>query len=334
MSAPTPREPTAAAELAAMDQPEFEMLGQVTAAVLKKLTQLWVRLFGGVRVLPSEAAAGAQSGRTRVRTASTQPAAPDFPPEWTDAVDEGLTEIIDAMDAAADSVHREVPAARTNRAAAYRRERARAAVAPSKMAKRGFAAVQEALAQPALLTQDVWTAVVDTLVLEHTEAQRAEARRRGPGWGLIWVCERDACVRCLAYAGLYGGPDEEFPGGLTFGPAWPSVVDSPGGWGPGMSTVTDADGIPRGFPHPRCRCEVQVIPLADAEPMADALKREARRSVAKGWALESESDSVRTAAARKLLDSNANLPQSVVAETKRRLHAGTGFKRRVPSGQS
>jgi hypothetical protein len=334
VTAPTPRELTAAAEAAAMDQPEFDVLGQVTAAVLRKLTTLWVRLFGGVRVLPSNVVAGALTGPTRVRPAPTQPATPDFPPEWTDAVDEGLAEIIDAMDAAADSVHREVPAARTDRAAAYRRERARAAAAPSRMAKRGFAAVQEALAQPALLTQDVRTAVVDTLVLEHTEAQRAEARRRGPGWGLIWVCERDACVRCLAYAGLYGGPDEEFPGGLTFGPEWPSVVEAPAGWGPGLSTVTGSDGIPLGFPHPRCRCEVQVIRLADAAPMADALKREARRSAAKGWALESESDSVRTAAARKLLDGNANLPQSVVTETRRRLRAGREFKRRVPSGHS
>lgn len=68
--------------------------------------------------------------------------------------------------------------------------------------------------------------------------------------------------------------------------------------------------------------------------MAEALKREARRSVAKGWALESESDTVRTAAARKLLDGNADLPKSVVAETRRRLRAGKGFKRRVPSGHS
>ena len=116
MLAPQPTEPWAATEAAAMAQPEFAVLEAVTASVLQRLTRLWVTLFGGIRVLPSEGSGpGVRPVAVSILLSANGVAAPerliDFPQVWTDSVDEGLQEIIDAMDAAADSVIREVPAA-------------------------------------------------------------------------------------------------------------------------------------------------------------------------------------------------------------------------------
>jgi hypothetical protein len=128
---------------------------------------------------------------------------------------------------------------------------------------------------------------------------------------LIWVAERDACVRCLAYAGLHVLPGAKFEGGLTFGPRWASVIGRPPLLGPGWF---EGEGS-----HPWCRCELRIIHLATSRRMADALKREARRSVAKGWARPTEGNTVRVVAAERLLSGAANLPKSVVAEARSRL---------------
>lgn len=307
-----------------MATPELAALPMVTTRVLRRLTRLWVAFWGSVRVLPSSSLL---PGLADVAGSPTrrEPGAPaiDFPPEWTDAVDDGVAEIIEAMERAADSTRRHVETAPVQRPLAYRRERVRAAVAPGRVAKQGFAAVQEALAQPARLVEDVRTAVSGDLVLTHTEEMHDEARRRGGDWVLVWVAERDACVRCLAYQGWHVLPGSKFPGGLTFGPLWRSVVDRPPLLGPGW---LDGDGS-----HPNCRCELQLIRLRDLAPTADALKREARRSVAKGWARPTEGASVRVVAAQRLLAGAANLPKSVVDETRRRLKRPGSFRRGVPS---
>lgn len=319
--APQPTDPTAADRAAAMAQPEVDTLAQLVRDLLASWTKLWVQLFGDVRTLPGAAPAGENRSSERFGLSPDAGAAPshiDFPAVWTGAVDDGLAEIIDAMDRAAESVHRDVPAAPTARPLAYRKQRVRAALAPSSVAKRGFLAVQEALMQPTHLATEIEGAVSDVLVQEHTEAMRAQLRERGSAWRLIWVSERDACVRCLAYNGHTVAEGEDFPGGHTFGPEWPSVTEQPDLSGPGADM------------HPHCRCELQLIHAGDVERTADALKREALRSVAKGWARESEGDSVRVAAAKRLLASPAVLPKSVLAETRRRLKAPQKFRRAVP----
>jgi hypothetical protein len=313
-----------------MATPEMVALPVITASVLKRLTRLWVALWGSVRVLPSSAVGPAAVTGSR-RVASTSPATGsvpgpstiDFPQVWTTSVDDGLAEVIDAMERAAESTRRHVETAPVQRPVYYRSSRARAAVAPSQVAKRGFAAVQEALAQPARLREDVEAAVLGDLVWEHTRELHDEARARGPEWALIWVAERDACVRCLAYDGLHVLPGAKFEGGLTFGPRWASVIGRPPLLGPGWF---EGEGS-----HPHCRCELRIIHLADVAPMADALKREARRSVAKGWARPTEGNSVRVVAAQRLLTGAAHLPKSVVAETRARLSKPDGFRRGVPS---
>lgn len=330
-----PTDPTAPLLAAAMATPELAALPVVTARVLRRLTGLWVAFWGSVRVLPSDAAAGrvGKPGERGGKSRESRPvAAPqdrgpaaviDFPPEWTTAVDDGVDEIITAMERAADSVRRHVETAPVQRPLAYRSGRLRDAAAPSQIRKRGFLAVSEALAQPARLTEDVRTAVSGDLVLTHTEEQHAEAARRGGDWVLIWVAERDACVRCLAYQGEHVFPQAKFEGGLTFGPRWPSVIGRPPLLGPGWF---DGEGS-----HPNCRCELRLIRLRDIAGPADALKREARRSVAKGWARPTEGSNVRVVAAERLLAGAANLPTSVVTETRRRLKKPGSFRRAVPS---
>ena len=109
----------------------------------------------------------------------------------------------------------------------------------------------------------------------------------------VWVAETNACVHCLAYAGTVAKPGERFPGGLTYGKKsyYPNPIATP----------------PR---HPRCRCTVE--PLND-QSYADALKREAQRSVLRGFSLESESMGVRVDAASRLLADGVNAPKSVIA---------------------
>jgi hypothetical protein len=328
-----------------MATPEMVALPAITAGVLKRLTRLWVTLWGSVRTMPGAAPVEQDSQARRSGAARVLPSrvpaptavpipgrapggaalggAIDFPQVWTTSVDDGLAEVIDAMERAAESTRRHVETAPVQRPVYYRSQRARAAVAPSQVAKRGFAAVQEALAQPARLREDVEAVVLGDLVWEHTRELHDEARARGPEWGLIWVAERDACVRCLAYAGLHVLPGAKFDGGLTFGPRWASVIGRPPLLGPGWF---EGEGS-----HPWCRCELRIIHLADVAPMADALKREARRSIAKGWARPTEGNTVRVVAAERLLAGSANLPKSVIAEARSRLGKPADFRRGVPS---
>lgn len=341
MTAPRPSElqatePWAAVEAAAMAQPEFAVMTATTAAVLTRLTRLWVALWGSIRVVPSGGSGpGVRPDAAMILVSATGGAAPgrpafDFPSEWTDAVDDGVAEIIDAMDAAADSVAREVPAADTERAKAYRRARVRAAVAPSQIAKRGFAAVIEATAQPVNLESDVRGVVVGELVADHTDEMRDRARELGDEWVTIWVAERDACVRCLAYQGLWVTPAaaQLFPGGRTWGPRWKSVIGRPDFRGPGWRETESGD---HEGSHPHCRCELRVVRRTNVHLLAQALKREATRSAAKGWARPTEGDTARVAAAKHALGSAIVLPKTVTAEARRRLGKPAGFARRVPS---
>jgi hypothetical protein len=191
--------------------------------------------------------------------------------------------------------------------------------------------VLEATAQPANLTSDVRGIVVGELVADHTEQQLAQAESLGDDWVCVWVAERDACVRCLAYQGLYVSPasGQLFPGGRTWGPRWKSVIGRPDFRGPGWREVGD-EGEHEGS-HPHCRCELRVVRKTNVRLLATGLKREAARSAAKGWARPTEGDTARVAAARHVLATKATLPQSVVEETRRRLRAPKAFPRRVPS---
>jgi hypothetical protein len=161
-------------------------------------------------------------------------------------------------------------------------------------------------------------------IISDHEVGKANARvlvqaRRSPDKVAMWVPERDACVRCLRYSGLrLLRPGDRFPGGLSY---LPDAVPA--------SAPTSVPSPPL---HRRCRCELQLVARGDSEEASAALKREADRSILRGFAVESESQATRRRAAEKLLASGVNAPKSVKADARRRLQAGATFTRPVPDG--
>jgi len=110
----------------------------------------------------------------------------------------------------------------------------------------------------------------------------------------MWVAERDGCLTCTALSGQIVKVGQRFPQNRTFG-------DKPLLW--------------RGFTgrpprHPNCRCRVRPV-WGDGQGAAVALRREARRSVVRGFSLPSESEAARLRAADRLLRRGAGLPPTV-----------------------
>lgn len=141
----------------------------------------------------------------------------------------------------------------------------------------------------------------------------------------LWIAERNACVVCLALSGHFVRPGDSFPITATFG-------DAP------MAVWPDPErllGPPR---HPSCRCHcVPWFGPAATHPVdtaiynwpalqgqvdiAAALRREAKRSILRGWSLPSESEAVRLRAADRLLRAGAGLPKSVEARARKAVRA-------------
>lgn len=121
----------------------------------------------------------------------------------------------------------------------------------------------------------VWTAA--------NEATVSAARQLGAK--LVFVPERDACLRCIPLGG-----------------------------------TTDAEA---GFQvppiHPRCRCEVAPY---DDPAVPRALRRESIRSVLRGFSLPSESEAARVRAAAAMLQRRPNAPASVLAYARRAVERG------------
>lgn len=126
----------------------------------------------------------------------------------------------------------------------------------------------------------------------------------------VWVAEVNACVTCLRYSGEIAEPGEQFPAGLTYGR---------------RSTVTEPVGVPPAHPH--CRCTVE--PLNDPS-YAAALRREADRSVLRGFSLESESMRTRVDAAERLLARDVTAPKSVLAYARNAVKRGEFTSRGRP----
>ncbi len=111
---------------------------------------------------------------------------------------------------------------------------------------------------------------------------------------LVWRAERDACVHCLAYQG-HSPVRGRYQAGLTFGKK-PLKQNGP-------LTMPPL--------HPNCRCTQWVIHRDVVEPVRVALIREAKRSILRGWSVESESQAQRLDAAARLLAKPNGLPKSV-----------------------
>jgi hypothetical protein len=148
--------------------------------------------------------------------------------------------------------------------------------------------------------------------VSHGSAQVADALHAGK----MWVAERDACLHCVAYSGVIAEHGQHFPPDLTFAAKplkpWGGVLDRP----------------PL---HPHCRCRITPWLGSDTDySLSDALKREARRSVLKGWSLPSESENARLQAADRLLSRGANLPKSVEQVAQRAVRRGHFVSRTAP----
>jgi hypothetical protein len=146
------------------------------------------------------------------------------------------------------------------------------------------------------------------------QGQRATAKKNDAV--RIWKAERDACLHCLAYNGEVSTAGGGFAGGKTFG----------------KKPATKPGSITNPPEHPRCRCTTGIyIQRNDPDGLVpEALKREAERSIIKGWTLPSESDAARRAAAEKLLALGTDLPKTVESEARRRLRRRGKFTTKVP----
>lgn len=132
------------------------------------------------------------------------------------------------------------------------------------------------------------------------------------GVSTVWVAETNACVRCLKYSGRTSKPGGLFPGGLTYG----------------RPKYATNEALPYPPLHRFCRCILE--PLRSQE-YADALRREADRSVLRGFSLESESMAVRVDAADRLLKTELDAPKSVIAYAKSAVRRGEFTTRGRPA---
>lgn len=128
---------------------------------------------------------------------------------------------------------------------------------------------------------------------------------------LVWVAETNACVHCLAYSGRTTVAGNDWPKGLSYLESNP--YDAPGKTPP---------------LHPHCRCTLEVL---NEQGYADALRREADRSVLRGFSLESESMTTRVRAAERLLEQGVEAPKSVVAYARKSVRDGAFTTRGRPA---
>jgi hypothetical protein len=141
---------------------------------------------------------------------------------------------------------------------------------------------------------------------------------REVGASRLWVGERDACLHCTAYMGQVADGVAPFAGGLTF-----------------AKKPLSSDPVPNPPLHPNCRCRISLYRHEWSRPgqvsVPDALKREARRSVARGFSLPTESEASRLSAADRLLLNGAGLPKTVEERARRDVERGAFARgRRTP----
>jgi hypothetical protein len=201
-------------------------------------------------------------------------------------------------------------------AVAERRDRALALLRPNRV--RRWSDVQTGIGAARSVTSAVRTHITTVVGEAVNEATQAAADHNGEK--KLWIAERDACVNCAAYAGLTVAAGAKFPAGLSWDPNQR-----------GRGEEVDAPPL-----HPNCRC--RIVAWADSWALEgvitfpEAMRREARRSVARGWSLPTESGAARIRAARELLRTGAGLPKSVEEFAALAVRAGRFADRTVPTG--
>lgn len=163
------------------------------------------------------------------------------------------------------------------------------------------------LSEPIYNRANTSTQELSRSTVNRTAAIAAEVTARQMGAsGVIWVSERDACVHCIGLAGEVAAFGQPFGASSVFAAKqleWRGYNGRP----------------PR---HPNCRC--RLIPWDGTTETTDALKREAQRSVARGWSLPTESNAARLRALDRLLQQpDLRLPPSVIRRARKALQEMT-----------
>ena len=176
-----------------------------------------------------------------------------------------------------------------------------AVVTAQRLARAGVAA--ETIAAP-ILGDARSLAGVSSDVIARGGGEGAAAVAEAADVPLVWIAETNACVICLALSGTIARPGRSFDASATYGSSAPPVL---GG---------ELNTPPR---HPFCRCTVE--PAVSTE-FASTLRREADRSVLRGFSLESESMTTRVQAADRLLERGVDAPKSVQTFARRAVRDG------------
>ncbi len=185
---------------------------------------------------------------------------------------------------------------------AEQRARALSALDDTAVEAIGFPTVMVAVARGRRAVSRIEAAVAAEITGAASEGVRQVADARG--FAVVWIAEPDGCLHCLAYAGRIS-TDGTFPERLTFGDR--PLVQPDTLTGPGL--------------HPRCRCTLELIDPGDTA-VSEALRREAMRSVLRGWTHESESTPARLRAAERLLAAGSGLPKSVETKARKSVRDG------------
>lgn len=180
-----------------------------------------------------------------------------------------------------------------------------------------FADVASALAHAHRAASDAQAATVQTVngaantgiaaVADALDAQR------------LLIAEPDACLTCLGLSGRLADPGQPFDAAHAA-----AFTAKPRIWPPGPIYS------PPIHPHCRCRTAVWRGSVAGGTDLPSALRREAQRSVLKGWSLPSESGPERVRAAQQLLNRGVNAPAAVQAYARAAVRRGKFTTRAVP----
>lgn len=287
--------------------------------LLPDLVRMWVRFYGGSDRGPrpgrGEAADFAERAAAKVRAALNPIAVRQgvLDEAWLTAYGMGTDHAIDTAPVVPLSLPERDQADTPDLGAVVVETLAHALTALSEesVEAHGFASVGVAVARARTAVRRIDTITAYELTRAATEGVLDVAKDQGTQ--VMWVAERNGCLHCLAYSGATtnpsGTPSKGFPEGLTF-------ADRP------LNPPTPFVGPPL---HPRCRCTLELFDPRD-QAIADGLKREARRSVLRGWAHESESGPAKVRAADRLLmtASGQDMPKSVKAVARKAVDQG-GF---------
>lgn len=141
-------------------------------------------------------------------------------------------------------------------------------------------------------------------------AGTAAVAEQSDAW-IVWIAERDACLVCLALSGHVIKAGGAFDANATFGTRMP------------LFPINDPQALTGPPRHPHCRCSTRLYTGNPESKLGlpATLRREAERSVARGFSNHA-SKKARLRAADRLVRRANRLPNTVNARAKRDVARG------------